>query len=105
MSWLDNYAQRYFKTLRDGRQAFFPYLVFRRGYVVSSEQRVVMRRYMIGAQIFGPLLGVFAGGSRSLGLSMLVIALFFAAYFGGLLWLTRDLERVPIDARPTIGER
>ena len=112
MGWFDNYSQSYFKTLRDGRLAFYPYLVAPRGYVVSGEQKAPLRRFMFGAGIFGSVLGVMVGEAIllwnlpiNLILMILSLSLLSAGYYGGLRWLTRNLERAPADERLTLGER
>ena len=112
MGWFDNYAQGSFKTLRDGREGFYPYLVNRRGYVVPGEQRTALRRFMFGAGIFGSLLGVMTGDASKLWnfpinliLIILSLSLFSVGYYGGLRWLTSNLERAPAHEKPTIGER
>ena len=112
MGWFDNYALGCFKTLRDGREGFYPYLINRRGYVVPGEQRTVLRRFMFVAGIFGPLLGVMAGDAIllwnfpiNLILFIVSFSLFAVGYYGSLRWLTKNLECAPADEKPTVGER
>ena len=109
MAWYDTpYARGCLKTLSDGRQAFYPHLVGRRGYVVSDEQRAVLSRFIFAATIFGATLGAVVG---SLGLRPIILALslfaavYAAVYYGGLRWLTRNLECAPADERPPLLQR
>jgi len=100
----DSYYERSSKKLRDGRLAFYPYLVGR-GYIVSAEQKATLIRYMLAATICGALLVPLAD---ILGLRMhivLVISLFGLGYYGGMWWQTSDFERAPADERLTLGER
>ena len=110
-----------FKTLRDGRQAFYPYIFVRRGYVVSDEQRAILCRYLLAATVVGVLVVVIVNyfllaidaskydgdrvGFASYLPIILIFALDLAAYHGGLRWLTRNMERAPADERPTLTQR
>jgi hypothetical protein len=111
MGLFDAYSQSSFKTLRDGRMAFHPHLAGR-GYMVSADQRAVLRRYMIGAAICSPVLGVMGAEASRLWnypiniiLIILVLSLFAAGNYSGLWWLTRNLERAPADERLTLRGR
>jgi hypothetical protein len=103
MGLFDSYSQSSFKTLRDGRLAFYPHLVGR-GYMVSGDQKAPLRRYVIGATIFSP---VFVLILIRFGIvpMMLSFGLYLTGYYGGLWWLTRNLERAPADERLTLRGR
>jgi tetratricopeptide (TPR) repeat protein len=101
---LDSYSERSYKTLRDGRLAFYPYIVGR-GYVVSAEQKAVLIRDMIAEWICGALVVPFAVGLGLMEHLVLVLLFFGVGYYGGLWWLTRNLERAPSDERASLGER
>jgi tetratricopeptide (TPR) repeat protein len=102
--WFDSFYDRSTKTLRDGRLAFYPYLIGR-GYVVSPEQKAMLIRYMLGASLCGALVVPFAVSLGFIHHLILVLALFGVGHYGGLRWLTRNLERAPADERLTLGER
>jgi tetratricopeptide (TPR) repeat protein len=102
--WFNSRYDRFYKTLRDGRLAFYPHLVGR-GYVVSAEQRTMLSRYMIGAWICGALLVPFAVSLGFMEHLILVLSLFGVGYLGCLWWLTRNLERAPANERVSLGER
>jgi tetratricopeptide (TPR) repeat protein len=102
--WFNSRYDQFYKTLRDGRVAFYPHLVGR-GYVVSAEQRTMLSRYMIGAWICGALLVPFAVSLGFMEHLILVLSLFGVGYFGCLWWLTRNLERAPANERVSLGER
>jgi len=101
-----------FYTLQDGRQAFYPYIIARRGYVVSERQRARLARYMVAAAIafaFTNAIAVNAatGNGAPVGWLpiVLILSLNFAGYYGGLRWLTINMERAPADERPRVTER
>lgn len=100
----DSNYERSSKTLRDGRLAFYPHLVGRR-YVVSAEQKTTLVHYMKAAWICGALVVPFAASLGFMAHIVLLLAVFGVGYYGGMWWLTRNLERAPIDERITLGER
>lgn len=96
MGLFDSYSGS-LKTLRDGRAAFYPRL-FGRGYVVSPEQGAILSRYAsramkleLGLLIIASAFGVIA--------IFVVGLLYLPGYYGGLWWLTRNLERTSTDER------